>query len=78
MNPSIQNSEVLNKERIPIVYVKIIQDMYDEPRTTVKSLCGETEDFTVKVGINQGSAISSHLFALVMDQFSKGVLKEAP
>lgn len=64
---------VLKKKRIPIVYVKIIQDMYDKGKTSVKSGCKETEDFTVKVGVYQSSALSPYLFAVIMDELTKGV-----
>lgn len=35
----------LKEYRLPIVYVKIIQDNYDKEKTKVKRLCGETQDF---------------------------------
>lgn len=38
------------KKGVPIMFLKIIQDVYDEART---SICGEIEDFTVKVGVLQ-------------------------
>lgn len=39
------------KKRVPVLYVKLMQDMYDEARANVKSMCGETENFTMKVGV---------------------------
>lgn len=38
--------------------MNVIQGMYEKARTSIKSVCGETKDFTVKVGVHQGSALS--------------------
>lgn len=53
---------------VPVVYVKIAQDMYDKAKISVKSVCGETENFTVKVGVYQESALSPYLISLVMEE----------
>lgn len=38
--------------------------MYDEARTSNKSVCRETEDFRVNwMGVHQGLALSPYLFA---------------
>lgn len=42
---------VLKKKRVSMVHVKIIQFMYDEVRTSVKTMSEEMEDFTVKVWV---------------------------
>ena len=49
-------------------YMRIIKDMYDEATTTVRSEAGLTEEFKVGVGLHQGSALSSFLFAIIMDK----------
>lgn len=38
--------------------VKLIKDMHDEVRTSLKCVCGKTENFTVKVGVHKGSKLS--------------------
>ena len=43
------------------------QDMYRGTKTRVKTRCGRTEYFEVKVGLNQGSALSPLLFIIIMD-----------
>ena len=40
----------LMKKGLPKVYMNIIEDMYEGASTRVRSLCGETEDFRVRVG----------------------------
>ena len=47
--------------------VKMIQDMYRGAKTRVKTRCGRTEYFEVKLGLHQGSALSSLLFIIIMD-----------
>ena len=46
-------------------YVKVIQDMYRGTKTRVKTRCGRTECFEVKVGLHQGSALSPLLFIII-------------
>lgn len=62
-----------------MVYLKLTQDMYDEAGMSAKSVCRETENFTVKVGVHRGLVLieSPYLFSLVMDELTKGVY-EAP
>ena len=39
-------------------YVRLVQDMYGNSVTAVRSAAGVTKGFTVKVGLHQGSALS--------------------
>ena len=68
----------LKKKGVPRVYVKIIEEMYERASTRVRSVCGETEDFSVGVGVHQGSALSPYLFSLVMDEITKDIQGEVP
>ena len=58
--------------------MRIVQDMYDGSTTAVRCAVGETEGFEVKVGLQQGSALSPRLFAMVMDRITDGIREEAP
>ena len=60
------------------VLVNIIEDMYEVSSTRVRSLCGETEDFWVRVGVHQVSALSPYLFCLVMDEITKDIQGAVP
>ena len=47
-------------------YIEMIQDMYSRVMTMVRTIVGETNDFSITVGLHQGSALSPYIFALVM------------
>ena len=70
--------ECMHQAGVPECYVESIQDMYEGARTSVRSAAGLTEDFEVRVGLHQGSALSPFLFAIIMDMLTKDVRKEAP
>ena len=59
-------------------YIRIIKDMYDEATTTVKSAAGLTGEFKVGVELHQGSALSPFLFAIIMDNLTENIGKDAP
>jgi hypothetical protein len=42
--------------------------MYDNIVTSVQTSDGCTNDFSINIGLHQGSALSSYLFALVIDE----------
>ena len=52
--------------------------MYDGATTTGRSEAGLTEEFKEGVGLYQGSALSSFLFAIIMDKLTEDIRKDAP
>ncbi|KAK3557529.1 hypothetical protein QTP70_028486 [Hemibagrus guttatus] len=68
----------MRKSGVAEKYVRVVQDMYERSRTVVRCAVGQTEEFKVKVGLHQGSALSPFLFAIVMDQLSEEVRRESP
>ena len=52
--------------------------MYDGATTTVRSAAWLTEEFKVDVGLHQGSALSSFLFAVIIDKLTEDIRKDAP
>ena len=59
-------------------YVQLVQDMYEGSKTVVRCAVGTTENFKVKVGLHQGSALSPFLFAGIMDRLTDKVRREPP
>ena len=57
-------------------YVRLVQDMYEESETLVRYAIRTTESFKVKVGLHQGSALSSYLFAVIMDRLTDEIRRE--
>ncbi|XP_026419698.1 uncharacterized protein LOC113315650 [Papaver somniferum] len=52
--------------------------MYEGAVTGVRTCDGISNDFSIKIGLHQGSALSPYLFALVLDQVTKDIQGEIP
>src|SRR5258706_15002376 len=54
------------------------QAMYEGVTTSVKLGAGETEEFSVRVGVHQGSVLSPLLFIIVLEELSKKFRVDLP
>ena len=63
----------MRKSGIVEKYVRLVQDMYEESETMVRSAVGTTESFKVKDGLHQGSVLSPFLFAVIMDRLTNEI-----
>ena len=68
----------LEKRNVPMMYMRVIKDMYDGVRTKVRTLVGDTKDFPIEIGLHQGSTLSPFLFTVVMDELTKEIQDEIP
>ena len=57
---------------------KYVQGMHEVSTTAARCAVGVTEGFEVKVGHNQGSALSPCLFAMVMNRITDQIRQEDP
>ena len=51
----------LEKKKVSTKYVTLIKDMYDDIVTSVRACDRETSDFSFKIGLHQGSALSPYM-----------------
>ena len=70
----IENS--LRRKGLVECYVKTVMKMYEEVLSQVKVGGEASKEFTVRVGIHQGSILSPFIFAVVMDVVTEEVAKE--
>ena len=63
----------LKKNVVPLKYVSIIRDVYEGVVTNVRTCGGLTDEFSVTIGVYQGSTLSPFLFAIVMDEITKSI-----
>jgi hypothetical protein len=47
--------------------------MYDNVVTSVRTSDGDTNDFSINIGLHQGSALSPYLFVLVMNEVTRDI-----
>jgi len=59
-------------------YIRVIKDMYEGGRTSVRTPGGVTNDFAVGLGLHQGSALNPFLFTLVTDELTRGIQDALP
>jgi len=64
------------KKGVSIKYIDIIKDMYDGVVANVKTCGGMTSDFSITIGLHQGSALSSFLFAIMIDELTRAIQDE--
>jgi hypothetical protein len=68
----------LQKHKVSSKYITLIKDMHDNVVTSVRTSDGDTNDFPINIGLHQGSALSSYLFALVMDEVTRDIQGGVP
>jgi len=64
------------KKGVSIKYIDIIKNMYDEVVANVKTCGGITSNFSITIGLHQGSTLSTFLFFIVMDELTRTIQDE--
>ena len=59
-------------------YIRVIKDMYEGGRTSVRTPGGVTNDFFVVMVLHQGSTLNPFLFSLIMDDLTREIQDELP
>jgi hypothetical protein len=63
----------LRKHKVSTKCNTLIKDMYDNIVISVRTSDEDTNDFSINIGLHQGSALSPYLFALVMDEVTRDI-----
>ena len=66
----------MRKQNMTEGYIRLVQDMYQDATTRVKTKRGMSEQFEVGIGFHQGSALSPFLFIMLVDTISHDVRNE--
>jgi hypothetical protein len=53
-----------DKHKVPMKYAKLINDMYDKVVTSVRTSDEDMDNFSIRIGLHQGSALTPYLFVL--------------
>ena len=69
---------MLEKNGVTKSFIDVIWDMYEGVVTTIRSPAGETNEFSITVGLHQGSTLSPYLFALVLDEVTINIQDDVP
>ncbi|XP_026488483.2 uncharacterized protein LOC113395141 [Vanessa tameamea] len=68
----------LKGKGLPGKYVELVRAMYRGSCTYVRSSAGNTDQFSMAVGLHQGSALSPYPFLLIMDALTADIQEKAP
>jgi hypothetical protein len=52
--------------------------MYDNTVTSVRTSEGDTNNFSINIGLHQGSALNPYLYDLVMDEVTRDIQGSIP
>jgi Reverse transcriptase (RNA-dependent DNA polymerase) len=63
----------LERKLVSTKYVTLIKDMYTNVVICVRACDGESDIFSIKIELHQGSALSLYIFTLVMDEITKDI-----
>ena len=64
------------KKRVPNKYIDIIMDMCDGVVANVRTCGGITSDFSVRIELYQGFALSPFFFSIVIDELTRAIQDE--
>jgi len=70
--------QTLIEKEVPIKYIDIIKNMYDGIAANVRTYGGIISDFSITIGLHQGSALSPFLFAIAVDELTRTIQDEIP
>ncbi len=67
----------LRRQMIPERLIKLVMALYENSVSKVKAPAGISEEFSVRVGVHHGLALSPLLFIVVMQEATRGPERES-
>jgi hypothetical protein len=64
---------IMRKHKVSSKYITLIKNMYDNVVTSVRTSDKDTNNFSINIGLYQGSALSPYLFIFVMDEIRRDI-----
>jgi hypothetical protein len=64
----------LQKHKVSSKYITPIKNKYDNIVTSVRTSDGDTNDFSINIGLHHVSVLSPYLFALVIYEVTRDIL----
>ncbi len=66
----------LRRQMVPERLIKLVMALYVNSTSKVKTAAGVSEEFSIRVGVHQGSALSPLIFIVVMQEATKEARRE--
>jgi len=63
---------------VSVAYIRPIKGMYKGVKTSGRSSVGDTEYFSIDIGLHQGSTLSPFLFIIIIDELTREIQDEVP
>jgi len=63
---------------VPVAYIQAIKEMHEGVKASFRTFSGDMNEFSIDIALHQGSALSTFLFACVMDELTNGIQGEVP
>ncbi|XP_019237487.1 PREDICTED: uncharacterized protein LOC109217680 [Nicotiana attenuata] len=68
----------MKASKISVAYIRVIKDMYEGAKTRVRTAKGDSNHFSMEMGLYHGSTLSLFLFSIALDMLTRHIQGEVP